>query len=325
MSVRLLLVAAAALAAPLAAPASRADVIAPPGPGPAQISHQLQREVARRLGPAAVGRMNRASSAIVVSGAYGEFPRDVPFNLLLREREGWTSWLTGRPRALAADIGAELDRLLADAAFWREDSFIYGQPCTGGARVMLVLHRGHNKTTRQPCGPAGLTGRLAEIAASHRVPPVMVPPPPTADPRRNRPPADGHAVPDPAVSRAIFDLSERAALAWNRGEIETFLAPYAEDVTMVWPAGMEYHKQALRRRALSAQSWRGPPERQMRVNSSVVRQIGPDSAIQTSQVYYSGGGRPDTQLWVTSIWQNRRGRWEITHEQIGAEIPGHGR
>jgi hypothetical protein len=88
---------------------------------------------------------------------------------------------------------------------------------------------------------------------------------------------------------------------------------------------MEHNKQALRRRALAAQRWSGPPARWMRVNMSVVRQIGPSSAIQTSQIYYGGGGRPATQLWATSIWQNRRGRWEITHEQIGAEIPGHGR
>ena len=57
----------------------------------------------------------------------------------------------------------------------------------------------------------------------------------------------------------------------------------------------------------------------------MVRQLGPYAALQTYQLRLSGAAGGNTQMWVTAIWQNRRGRWEVTHEQVGAETRGHSR
>ncbi|HEY0625620.1 MAG TPA: nuclear transport factor 2 family protein [Allosphingosinicella sp.] len=303
-----------------------------PGVSEASVKDYLRTTLSQKVGREAVEAAGRALTSIMVSGVYGEFPLHVPFNVLIRDRMGWQVWTeAGGPNPLPAATGAEIDRILASDAFWREAAgFSAEQPCTGGARVMVIRHRGRERVTRQPCGPSGITGRLGHLAASLRLPSgaqPWPPEPPQESPRELRP-GEGREYPidDPEVSRIIWDKSQASAMAWNRGDLEAYLAPYAEDVTLLWPdRGMEYHKSALRARAVRSQSWQGPPARKMEVHTSTVRQIAPYVVLQTSHIYYSGGGRPDTHSWVTTIWQNRRGTWEVTHEQPAPEAPGHSR
>jgi ketosteroid isomerase-like protein len=296
-------------------------------PAQAEAGVDLERRIAEYFSAADLAAARTASSSIMALGAYGEFATQVPRGLLVRERGGWTARGDRQGKLLAAEVSREIDRILADPSFWREPAYDATQPCTGGARLMNVRHRGRARSSRQPCGPAGLTGRLAEIAVSGQLPRPV--PAAVEQPSRRTPISSSNerAFPtqDPQVSRAIWEKSQSAASAWARGDLEAFLAPYAEDVAVVWPTGIIHGKEALRARARRAQAWNGRAERQMEVHSSVVRQISPHAALQTYQLRYSGGAQGDTQMWVTAVWQNRRGTWEVTHEQTGAETRGHTR
>lgn len=297
-----------------AALALQAPALAQPrdesGPSEGSVRAYLEQRVIQRFGPAGRDAAQRARESILVDGAYGEFAEVSP-RILIRAGSGWTLWGRGGASPLAAPAGREIDRLLASAAFWREDHFSRVQRCTGGAMVMVIRYRGRERVTRQDCRPAGLTGRLAAIAAGGAIP------------APERPPVPGPAAEAPSVSRIVWERSQASVAAWNRGDLQAYLAPYADDVTIVWPTGIEYNKALLRTRA--AQALRAPVRRSMTVQGTTLRALGPAAAIQTSHIYYSGGGRGPSQSRVTSIWENRAGIWEVTHEQVGPEMPGHSR
>jgi ketosteroid isomerase-like protein len=241
--------------------------------------------------------------------------RIAPANLLIRTQKGWTSWQRGSARPLDPAVGAELDHLLSLPAFWREQAFAEVADCSSGARVAVIRHRARLRIDRQPCVPKGLRGRLAELAASERLP------------RGSKPfPADAQEWNRWTLtnedSETIFELTNQSAWAWQRGELEIHLAPYAEDVTMVWPTGIEEGKEALRRRARAAQTWsKQYNPRELGVRLQKLHQAGPLSALQTSNFFFVGGDKPPTHYWVTSLWYKRRGEWEIVYEQVGAEMP----
>ncbi len=304
-----ILILAAALATSVATSAAQRPQEG--GPSESSVRAYLEQRIVQRLGQEGLIAARRAPTSIMVDGIYGEFAEVWP-RILIRGRSGWTLWSRGGVAPLPRGVGAELDRLLADRAFWREPGFSYEQRCTGGARVAVIRYRGRERVTRQDCGPAGLVGRLADIASSGRLPaPDPQLPPDTPDRSRFEPPA------------IIWELSQAAARAWNNGDLETYLASYAEDVQIVWPTGTEYNKAPLRDRA--ARALRDRNRRRMDIHATAVRPLGPGAAIQVSHIYYSGGGRGPGQSWVTSVWQQRTDGWKVVHEQPSAEITGHSR
>ncbi len=288
--------------------------------------HALEGYLAKHFTVADIDAARNARSSIMALGAYGEFATFVPRGILVRERSGWATRSGGQSQPLPSDVSRRIDQILADPKFWSEASYDPRQLCTGGARLMTVRHAGRLKTTRQSCGPAGIVGALAEIAVSGRVPAGLAPP--QAESVRRPIVSDDervHPTQEPEVSRIVWSSLERAAWAWDRGDLEGFTAPYAEDVMVVWPTGIEYHKPALKNRALAAQAWNGRPARLMKVIGASIRQLAPYRVLQSYLVRYSGGGRPESQMWVTALWENRRGTWEITYEHPGPETPVHGR
>jgi hypothetical protein len=85
--------------------------------------------------------------------------------LLVRRAEGWlvatsTSW-----RPANREIGAELDRAIADPAFWTEAA--YTPPCPDfGASLILLKVPGKVETVRySTC--ISRASRMAEVGATH--------------------------------------------------------------------------------------------------------------------------------------------------------------
>ena len=298
---------------------ARADVVMPPKPHHSDIAMQLQRAVIDRFGGAMNRRVHTALSAIVVAGDYRDSSET--FALLMRSQKGWALWRTGKPQPVPAAAGAELDRLLGGDNFWREDGFVYGHPCPGSGRRMQVFHRGRDKTTRQLCGPAGLAGRVADIAASGRVPPGA------------RPHAGGQeeaartargsdyerlrSLPaDLDSAELIMHLKGRSTYALRDGDIEGYLEPYARNVTVVWPAGADNGRQRLRRRVAAAR-WNGVDKRHLVPGEGYLRQLAPDRFEMTGTYHVAGGGK-ELRFPFVSQWQRRRGLWEIVREEIGS-------
>ncbi|HEX8215713.1 MAG TPA: hypothetical protein VF582_09635, partial [Allosphingosinicella sp.] len=219
-------------------------------------------------------------------------------------------------------LAAEIDRLLAGDNFWREDGFVYGQPCPGTGRVMQVIHRGRDKFSRQPCGPDGLAGRLADLIATKRLP--EGPRPASggreltsmggrgSDYERGLPPHQ-----DPDSAELVMHLKGLSTYALRDGKVDAFLEPYARDVKLVWPDGVELGREALRRRASKA-TWNGVEKRHVTPGEAYLKQTGPDSFTLTGTYAYWDGSK-ESRFPFTSRWERRRGIWEIAFEEIGPE------
>ena len=131
----------------------------------------VRRHVAARLGPDAV-RIAEAAEASVMATFIQGLPRPIQnadgswgyeppaTNALVRERGGWLGW-TGRERTtVSAAKAAEIERILADPAFWRERDYVAPSCTDAGAMRLVVRYRGRSVARQQSCSPVGLTGRL---------------------------------------------------------------------------------------------------------------------------------------------------------------------
>jgi hypothetical protein len=87
-----------------------------------------------------------------------------PANAVVRTSTGWIGWSGPRRQPVSAARAAELDRILADAAFWAEAPY-HPPDCTdAGAQRMVVRHAGRTAVRHQSCSGSGLTRRLFELA-----------------------------------------------------------------------------------------------------------------------------------------------------------------
>jgi hypothetical protein len=170
--------------APVGSPPPRQEPDSPLGPPPvdppfsgfnaAAIRDGVERLVAWRLGADALRLAQAAPSSILVTHHQG-LPRpvrnpdgswgyDAPgVNALVRGPGGWTGW-TGRNRLpVSTAKAAEIDRILADAAFWAEPDHVPPTCTDAGARRMVVRHADRTVVRQQGCGGQGLTNRLWEL------------------------------------------------------------------------------------------------------------------------------------------------------------------
>lgn len=156
-----------------------------PGPPPvdppfagysaAAVRDSVERLVAWRFGEEALRLARSAPSSILVThhqglprpvrqpdGSWGYEPPGV--NAIVRGGAGWSGWSGRTPRAVAAARAAEIDRILADPAFWAEPDHVAPTCTDAGARRMVVRHRGRTAVRQQGCGGQGITNRLWELA-----------------------------------------------------------------------------------------------------------------------------------------------------------------
>ncbi len=157
------------------------DKAPPPPPAPRasdhftthQIEADVEERVQERIGAEALAAARASATSIMANSYQGRFDSGGPrIAVLVRASGGWTSWKSGRPAPVAADVSAEIDRLLGNASLWREEPFYPDMDCPdAGATMMVIRHRGGTRVTRQGCSPEGLTGRLEETVLSERVAP----------------------------------------------------------------------------------------------------------------------------------------------------------
>ena len=161
---------AACAAAPAAAVQSRQNAV----------RAEIERELGDQLGAAALRELRRAPAAILLRRTVS-LPRmirqpDGTFQPerggavgAVRTRTGWVRIIPGERRPFDRLASREIDRLLAQRAFWAEPAFPPVR-CTdpGGPNMIIRLGR-RERVAVQPCGSEGLTGRLAEIVMNGRV------------------------------------------------------------------------------------------------------------------------------------------------------------
>jgi hypothetical protein len=130
-------------------------------PGDAELTRvreDLLATASDRFGTATLAEARAAPAHLVVKRFVGMAPPPPPgagadwrptpaAALLVRRAEGWMVATGSGWRRADAEAASELDRIIADVAFWSEPA--YTPPCPDfGASLLLLKVPGHNETVR---------------------------------------------------------------------------------------------------------------------------------------------------------------------------------
>jgi uncharacterized protein (TIGR02246 family) len=111
----------------------------------------------------------------------------------------------------------------------------------------------------------------------------------------------------------LIRLLQSTAVAWNGGDLDAFVAPYADDATYMTATG-PIGRDAIKARYASKYFTGGKPDQQVRFDQTTVRPLGPDHALMTGRFTLSGGGQPDRSGWFSLVWKRTPSGWRILHD-----------
>jgi beta-aspartyl-peptidase (threonine type) len=112
------------------------------------------------------------------------------------------------------------------------------------------------------------------------------------------------------------DLTGRlhsTATAWNAGDLDAFVAPYAGTATYMTPAG-PIGKAAMLARYRERYFTGSRPDQQLRFEEVVVRPLGEAHSLMTGRYVLTGGGKPDLTGRFTLVWAKLADGWRIVHD-----------
>lgn len=126
--------------------------------------------------------------------------------------------------------------------------------------------------------------------------------------------AQAPSAPAPPVSSdPLIALLESTTAAWNAGDLDGFIAPYAESSTFMTSAGPIGHAD-MRARYQKRYFANGRPDQQLRFEQMTVRHLGADHAVMIGRFVLGGGGKPDQSGWFTLVWMRTSKGWKIIHD-----------
>lgn len=111
----------------------------------------------------------------------------------------------------------------------------------------------------------------------------------------------------------LTQLLQSTAVAWNRGDLDAFVAPYADEATYMTATG-PIGRDAIKARYASKYFTGGKPDQQVRFDQVVVRPLGEGHALMTGRFTLSGGGQPDKSGWFSLVWTRTSSGWRILHD-----------
>ena len=134
--------------------------------------------------------------------------------------------------------------------------------------------------------------------------------------------AQPSAEPAPTDAPAeIRELLHESAAAWNRGDLDGFLADYADDASFVTGSGLAHGKEAVRE-IYDRGYWSGDgPEDELRFQDLDIRATGPRTAVAFGRFVLSDRGTGQTtSTGVFSLTLRRTaGGWEIVHDHSSGD------
>ncbi len=119
---------------------------------------------------------------------------------------------------------------------------------------------------------------------------------------------------DEAQIRAALQAS---ADAWNRGDLKGHLAIYVDTVTFMTGNGPRPGVAAIEESFTRTFFQGGKPKQNLRFEQTVVRPLGPGSALGTGRFILSGGGLADQTGWFTLVWVRTAEGWRAVHDHSG--------
>jgi uncharacterized protein (TIGR02246 family) len=111
-------------------------------------------------------------------------------------------------------------------------------------------------------------------------------------------------------------MLEVSTQGWNRGDLDAFLVPYADDATFVGSRGLLRGKPAIRAQYQSSYFDAGRVRGRLRFDGIEVRMLGPRSALAVGRyvVTERGTGQADATGLFTLALERRAEGWRIIHD-----------
>lgn len=316
-----LAVALAVLAAPVA---GEARVAQPTPEQQVMIDRQnaLENAVRELFSDATFNSVRSGYGSIIVADERRGAPT-AP-RVLVKDENGWNELVPGgKTRRLDARISRELDRYMLDGDLWRENPYVAGQPCPGPTRVFVLRHWNQGERYgRQPCASEGLAGRVAEIAATLRVP---ARPAVTTAAREPTDLPPGVPEAEYRAGRQMHALLEHSVWAWERRSLAGFVDPFADNVIVEMPGLTLRGRPALIAWARKQQRWMTDgtyaPGTRMTLHRSEWPRPQKDHAIARWEVRWGEEqGRPMRRTY-SATWRNDGGLWRIAHMKVSEDKP----
>jgi uncharacterized protein (TIGR02246 family) len=117
-------------------------------------------------------------------------------------------------------------------------------------------------------------------------------------------------------SGAIVSLLETSTAGWNRGDLDAFLVPYADDATFVGSRGLLRGKPAIRNQYATSYFAPGRVRGTLVFRGIEVRMLSPRHALAVGSyvVTERGPGQADATGPFSLTLERRRDGWRIVHD-----------
>jgi len=123
----------------------------------------------------------------------------------------------------------------------------------------------------------------------------------------------GRSQPVGSDEAALIAVLQDTAAMWNKGDINGFMAPYADSATYMTAAGL-IGVDAMRSRYLAKYFTGAAPDQQLRFDQVEVRRLGDNHALLTGRFTLTGGGKADQTGRYSLVWVREPSGWRILHD-----------
>ena len=280
----------------------------------------LEEQVRQRFGKATHERVRDMYGSVIVADEVQGRPTNL--RVLIKDEYGWHELQRGTLGRVPERVAHELNRLLIDESLSYENPYVHVADCPR-PRLFVLEHAEREQFGRQ-CSPAGISGRIAEVAATFRVPrtperTTAIAPPPN-DPRPG--PGAGENF-----GRYISHRARAMVYSWQRRSLAGAVDAYAQNAVVELADGRVLKgKKAIVEWLRPQQSWATPGVfndgngRQVQYHRGLLKPAQGDFLQEAREIRWQENGRPLRRTY-SATWRNNGGLWEIVHEKVSADKP----
>jgi uncharacterized protein (TIGR02246 family) len=117
------------------------------------------------------------------------------------------------------------------------------------------------------------------------------------------------------VQQTLAAAMHESAEAWNRGDLDAFLATYKDDAQTAFMAPqITYGLPDIKARYARSYFKDGKPKAQLTYGDLRYRALGPDHVLMTGRWYLAAADGKRDEGYYSLIWQKTDAGWKIIHD-----------
>lgn len=118
-----------------------------------------------------------------------------------------------------------------------------------------------------------------------------------------------------ATQQELARLMDESAVAWNRGDLDGFLATYKDDnLTAFMAPQITYGLPEIKARYARSYFKDGKPKAQLAFGDLKFRKLGSHNVLMTGRWYLTEPDGKKTEGYYTLVWENTQDGWKMIHD-----------